>query len=77
MGLTESALLGIACLMTNAPPVEQDALMRGLTVPEQAAVNEMKKFCVPDKLKEMLRAGREEVGGITDARAEYDPTLMC
>lgn len=77
MGITETALLGIACLMTNAPPAEQDALTRGLTVQEQAAVDEMKKLCVPDKLKEMLRAGREEVGTINDARAEYDPTLMC
>ena len=77
MGMTETALLGIACLMTNAPPAEQEALMRSFTVQERAAVDEMKKLCVPDKLKELLRAGREELGNVSDARAEQQPTLRC
>ena len=79
MALTETALLGIACMMANAPAPDQQSMMKELTNQEQAAVQEMAKLCVPERLKQILEAGREQAarGEATDARSESNPTLRC
>jgi len=75
----ETALLGIACLMTNASPEEKAHLSQGLTFNERLAVANMKPLCTPERLTEILNAGREAVsrGEANDARAEANPTLRC
>jgi hypothetical protein len=77
--LTETALMGIACLISNAPAADREALVKDLTPDEVIAVQEKAKLCVPDRLKQILEEGREQAarGEAADARRESQPTFRC
>ncbi len=77
--LTEAALMGIACLISNASTSDREALLKDLTPDEVVAVQEKEKLCVPDRLKQILEQGRADAarGGVTDARGEGNPTREC
>lgn len=81
MAITETALLGIACLTANATAGDQQAMMKDLNLDEQATVQEMieTKLCVPERLKQLLEAGRQQAarGEANDSRTESNPTLRC
>lgn len=79
MPLTETALLGIACMITNAAVDDREAMMKELTIDEQVVVQKMEKLCVPEKLRQILEAGREEAikGEANDGRKESQPTFRC
>lgn len=77
--LTETVLLGIACLISNAPAADREAILKDLAPDDAIAVQEKEKLCVPDRLKQILERGRDEAqrGGVNDARAESNPTREC
>jgi hypothetical protein len=77
--LIETALMGIACMISNAPAADREEVLNGLTPQEVVAVQEKEKLCVPDRLKQILEQGREQAArGTTDgALSESQPTFRC
>lgn len=77
--LTETALMGIACLWIGATEVEREAMLVNLSQEEKTVLEEMvtAKLCVPDRLREILSAGREEAvrGEARDANSRSEPTF--
>ena len=77
--ITETAILGIACLISNAPAGDREAVLKDLAPEEVVAVQEQEKLCVPDRLKQILEEGRAQAarGDASDARSEGNPTMRC
>lgn len=80
MAVTESALLGIACILTHSPATDP-SILNGLTNEEVGIVEQMvsEKICVPEKLRKILEAGRKEAdqGDTKDGRGNGNPTHRC
>lgn len=77
--LNETALLGIACLISNAPASDRAVMLKDLTQEEFIAVREKERLCVPYRLKQILKKGREQAvrGFADDGRRETNPTMRC
>ena len=83
MALTETALLGLACALTNAPQINPETILVNLSQEEKAIVQTMveKGMCVPEKLELLLKQSKEQLdkGEAPHINAELggQPTFRC